>query len=161
MGELPEQGLIVVDGNFSTSGAGKFTPGPHGVTIVARGQVQFSGNEVNLGNNYIPDLSDAESGIGLSVFSEYGRPDPMPSDLSNLPGSNRCHSAGIQTPTSKMNWRGLIYAPYSLVRLPMSTSSTQYGQIIAYSANIHVSSGSYHFENDFLPTGPSQVGIVK
>ncbi len=142
------EGLYFVDGYVSV--IGNVTSGPSGVSIVATGQISFSGNRNSLfAYDYGAATDDDRGDLDwLLLFSIYG----------GQACAGGAGNAAISTQSSDSSWRGVVYAPNGLVKWPGSSAYAE-GAIVAWEVNVPGSHTAIYYQPEYLPPVPPSITI--
>jgi hypothetical protein len=152
------QGLYFIEGNV-TVGNGVLV-GPKGVTIVATGTIDFSGEA--LGEATGDPLIRYYEGI----MAPTARGDRYPGLIfySTIDQSSQCPSGagqgGLKITGPSNFYKGIVYAPRATVAMS-GASITFTGTILANSINYSGSDGTLQYDPSLLPPRPPQIEMVE
>lgn len=139
------EGLYYVDGDVSVAPNAKI--GPHGVTIVATGSIDFSGNTVKYYDEVMKPLQNGIQYPGLLFAS------------SQAP-SKACGDNAISVSGDNMDLTGITYAPKSGAQLKGS-KMTYHGSVIADMIDFSGSDAKLFYESSLLPPRPPSVQVAE
>jgi hypothetical protein len=126
-------GLYFTHGDFSLSGSITAVD----VTLVARGDIRFSGSNHHF-VHYEPQL----------LF------------FANGPGAPACNHIAIHTSSSMNTWYGFIYAPNGGVQMAHADNSALYGIIFAHTVDITGSNFQFNYDVTVDPLKPPTIVLV-
>lgn len=142
----PLEGLYYVEGNVSIGNGVNF--GSRGITIVATGEIQFSGGaDVKYYDGVMNEVRPGVRYPGLLLFSAIDEADS-------------CGNNGVKFSGSSIEAIGVMYAPKSGVDISGS-NVTIIGNVVANVIDYSGSDGKLYYDPSLLPPRPPSIQIAE